>query len=215
MDPGLYDKFGGEFPAGTVLFAEGDEGAEMFVIQSGQVKISRKVGPREALLAVLPAGEFFGEMSIINNSPRSATATVLEDAKLLVIDARTFEAMIRGNSEIAVRMIKRLADRLARADAQIELLLHQDPNHRVVQFLRQESSVVGIREQAGINIPITERGVAERVGLSVSEVQAVINRLEKAKLVSRTDEGGFIIAEEGKLQDFLEFLEMKERFGAM
>jgi CRP-like cAMP-binding protein len=211
---GLYDKLGREFSAGTVLFREGDEGTEMYVIQSGKVKITRRVGAQEALLAILPEGEFLGEMSIINNQPRSATATVLEAAKLLVLDGRTFEAMIRGNAEIAVRMIKKLADRLHQADEQIELLLHRDPNHRVVQYLRQESSRLGIRCDAGIRIPITIRGLAERVGLSSDEVESVIKRLEKAKLVIRTSDGGFVLPEVGKLHEFLDFLEMKERFGS-
>ena len=78
---------------------------------------------REVHLATLPPGEFFGEMAIINKQPRSATATVIEEAQLLVLDARTFEAMIRGNAEIAIRMIKKLAARLAQANSQVEMLL--------------------------------------------------------------------------------------------
>jgi len=211
----MYERFGREFKAGTVLFREGDPGVEMYVIQSGKVKVTRRVGSQEALLAILPEGEFLGEMSIINGQPRSATATVLEDAKLLVLDARTFEAMIRGNAEVAVRMIKKLADRLEQADAQIELLLHRDPNHRVVQYLRQESSRIGLPNDAGIRIPITLRGLAERVGLSIEEVEVVVQKLEKAKLLHRMEDGGFMLPEVGKLQDFLEFLEMKERFGSL
>jgi CRP-like cAMP-binding protein len=71
-------------------------------------------------------------MSILNNRPRSATATCAEDARLLVVDARTFEAMIRGNAEIAIRMIQKLADRLAEANGQIErlLLASQGPGER-------------------------------------------------------------------------------------
>src|SRR5450432_315206 len=105
----LLDKFGKFYPAGTVLFREGDPGREMFVIHSGKVELTRRMKDRDALLALLPAGEFFGEMAIVNNRPRSASATVREDSWLLVIDSRTFEAMIRGKAEIAVRMIKSMA----------------------------------------------------------------------------------------------------------
>lgn len=207
------EKYARAFAAGTVLFREGEEGKEMYVIQAGRVKITRSVAEQEALLAVLPPGEFFGEMSIINNRPRSATATVLEDARLLVIDGQTFEAMIRGNAEIAVRMITRLAQRLEEADTMIELLLHRDPNHRVVQFLRQEAGRLGLPTAEGTTIPITERGLAERVALSMEEVRSVIDRLVRGKLLQRTPDGGFMIPEVGKLRDFLDFLEMKERFG--
>lgn len=215
MSSSLYEKYGRAFPAGTVLFREGDDGNEMYVIQGGKIKITRSVGAQEALLAILPEGEFFGEMSIINDQPRSATATVLEDARLLVLDRHTFEAMIRGNAEIAVRMIKKLADRLEQANAQIELLLHRDPNHRVVQYLRHESRRIGMPSEAGTRIPITARGLAERVGLTTDEVEQVLAKLEQARLVLRTEEHGFELPEVGKLQDFLEFLELKERFGAL
>src|SRR6516225_11769436 len=102
----LFDRFGKGFPAGTPLFKDGEPGKEMYVIQSGKVRISKKVRDTEKVLAVLGPGEFFGEMSILNDKPRSANATVEEEAKLLVIDPKTFEAMIRGNAEIAIRMIK-------------------------------------------------------------------------------------------------------------
>ncbi|HXN56364.1 MAG TPA: cyclic nucleotide-binding domain-containing protein, partial [Myxococcales bacterium] len=119
----LFQRFGREFSKGTVLFKEGDPGKEMYVVQSGRVNIVKTVRDTEKVLATLGAGEFFGEMSILNNKPRSAGATMAEDGKLLVIDPRTFEAMIRGNVEIAVRLIKKLSDRLQEADAQIENLL--------------------------------------------------------------------------------------------
>ncbi|MBK7196453.1 MAG: cyclic nucleotide-binding domain-containing protein [Myxococcales bacterium] len=68
------------------------------MIQAGTVEIRRRVGDSERVLAVLPPGEFFGEMALINARPRSATAVVRDDARLLVIESRTFEAMLRGRS---------------------------------------------------------------------------------------------------------------------
>ncbi len=210
----LYQKFCKLFPAGTVLFNEGDSGQEMYIIQSGLVQITRKVGTKETVLADLPAGEFFGEMAIINDKPRSATATAVEDSMMLVLDSMTFEAMIRGSSEIAVRIIKRLAGRLEQANRQIEMLLYKEPNHKVVCFLRQEAEISGIPDAAGTAIPISEDEIAERVGLGANEVRSVVDRLVRARLLARSDEGNqLVIFEMGRLQDFLEFLEMKERFG--
>ncbi len=211
----LQKKLSRTYKAGTVLFREGEEGDNMYIIQSGRVQITRRVGGQDAVLAVLPAGEFFGEMSIINNRPRSATAMVLEDSVLLEIDGRTFEAMIRGNSEIAVRMVKKLADRLEQADRQIEMLLYREPNHRIVHFLRGEAQRVGRPHPAGVAIPINEAALAERVGLNREEVRQVLNRLDLARLLSRSADGEtLVVSEVGKLQDFLDFLEMKERFGS-
>ena len=135
----LFQRFGREFPKGTLLFKEGEPGKEMYVVQSGKVNITKNVRDTEKVLATLGPGEFFGEMSILNNKPRSAGASMAEDGKLLVIDPRTFEAMIRGNVEIAVRLIKKLSDRLQEADEQIENLLLRDPNSRVVHNLLQQA----------------------------------------------------------------------------
>ena len=133
MSEHLIDRFAKDYEPGTVLFREGDPGDFMYVIQSGSVEIRREIGELERVLAVLPAGEFFGEMALINARPRSATAVVREPSRLLVIEPRTFEAMLRGRVEIAVRLIRTLASRLERANQQIELLLLPNANHRVVQ----------------------------------------------------------------------------------
>src|SRR6266542_2022474 len=130
-DDQLFQRFGKEFPPGTVLFREGAPGKEMYVVQHGRITISKQVGEVEKILASLGPGEFVGEMSILNNRPRSATATCVDPSKLLVIDAKTFEAMIRGNAEIAIRMIKKFADRLAETNDQIENLLFSDSSSRV------------------------------------------------------------------------------------
>jgi CRP-like cAMP-binding protein len=207
----LFDRFGRGFPNGHVLFRDGEHGKEMFVIQSGKVRIAKKVRDTETTLAILGAGEFFGEMSILNDKPRSADAIVEEEAKLLVIDPKTFEAMIRGNAEIAIRMIKRLAARLQEADTQIENLLLKDHNSRVVHFLTSMAKK-GKQEQDGVRVDISTRDLAAKVGLEVEEVNDVINKLVKARLAKIIDTG-FLISDSNKLREFLEFLEMKEKFG--
>jgi len=216
----LLERFGKFYPAGTVLFHEGDAGSDMFVIHSGRVELTRRMKDRETILASLPPGEFFGEMAVVNNRPRSASATVKEDAWLLVIDARTFEAMIRGKAEIAVRMIKAMAGRLERANQQIELLLLKDVNHRVVHCLRQLADTGTPVEGGGIFIPMTLSQLAGRVAVDETQVLEVVQRLRQARLVLPAPESGvpgdgFVVPEVGRLLDFLEFLEMKERFSGV
>jgi CRP-like cAMP-binding protein len=209
----LFQRFGQTFPTGAVLFNEGDQGEEMYVIQTGRVQLTRKVRGCEVHLASLPAGEFFGEMAIVNNKPRSATATVVEEAQLLVIDGRTFEAMIRGNAEIAVRFIKKLADRLAHANSQVEALLLQDLNHRVVRHLRHAADSHGVPDGPGVRIDIVVADMAAMVGAKTKDVEDCLRRLEEAWLI-RKDGNVVHIAEVGKLEQFLEFLEIQQSFGA-
>jgi CRP-like cAMP-binding protein len=208
----LFQRFGREFPKGTVLFREGDPGKEMYVVQSGKVNITKTVRDTEKVLAALGPGEFFGEMSILNNQPRSAGAVMAEDGKLLVIDPRTFEAMIRGNVEIAVRLIKKLSDRLQEADDQIENLLLRDPDSRVVHNLLQQAAKRGKATPQGKAVAVNLSELHSRMGLSAEEVQDAIAKVAKARIILLVPEG-VVIPDVARMQQYLEFLEMKERFG--
>ena len=219
------ERFARDFPAGSVLFEEGQPGDYMYVVQSGEVEIRRQVGETERVIAILPPGEFFGEMAILNGRPRSATAVVKTNARLLVIEGKTFEAMMRARPEIALRIIKALATRLESANQHIELLLLPTPNHRVVQCLRhmaeEQLQLAGTPATTGSAILVPKRieEVATRVGLPVHEVIEVIDRLRAARLVLMAEDAGipgdgFIVPEVGRLLEFLEFLNLKDRFGA-
>ena len=210
----LFQRFGKDIPKGTVLFREGDPGKEMYVLQSGRVAISKKVRDVEKVLATLGPGEFFGEMAIISNKPRNASATVEEEARLLVIDPRTFEAMIRGNAEIAVRMIKKLADRLAEADAQIENLLLADPNSRIVHHMLQLCQSRGRQGEEGIEIDFTVRDLPRELAVGEPAIRFMVNRLERAGLVETAGDR-LTVRDTARLFDFLRYLEMKWKFGEL
>lgn len=202
----LFQKFGRDFPAGTVLFREGEQGEEMYVIHAGSVRITKTIRGREKFLAELGQGEFFGEMAILNNKPRSATATVSTDAKLIVIGPKIFEAMILGSTEIALRMVKRLAARLQEADEQIENLMLRDARSRVVHFLLTQDA-------KGLDpLPFVAEDLPSQLGLPLDEVQEVLALLGKKGFVAVETEATRILDRE-KLRQFLEFLEMKEQFG--
>ena len=210
-DDPLFQRFGREFPRGAVLFREGEPGREMFVVHQGRVTISKRVGEVEKILSTLGAGEFLGEMAILNNKPRSATATCVEDSKVLVIEGKTFETMIRSNAEIAVRLIKKLSDRLAEANEQIENLLLTDAASRVVHFLAVAAERGG-KTAAGLKIEMAPRELAARVGVKAEQADEALMKLLKAKLIA-VHPDGFVVADVAKLRHFLEFLQMKAQFG--
>ncbi len=207
----LFQKLGKTFPPGTVLFKEGERGNEMYVIQSGKVKISKEVRGEEQTLATLGPGEFFGEMAILNNKPRSASATVTEESKMLVIDPKTFESMIKGNAEIAVRMIKKLAQRLEDADHQIENLMLKDSNSRVVHTLTRIAEGQGKQTPDGIEVKLTIEELAGKCGLEGAQVKEIIDKIAGANLV-KVGPDSFLISNADKLRKYLEYLSMKEQF---
>ncbi len=210
----LFARFGRTCPAGTILFEEGQEGTSMYVIQSGLVRITKKVrNGGTKTLAVLGAGEFFGEMAILNDKPRTATAEVVEDARLLLIDARTFEAMVTSNAEIAVRLIKKMARRLDSADTLITILMHSDPKARVILALSKYAQDIGHENEDGsVLVPISVEDLASEIGLAEEDALEVIARLRRLRMVETTPEGVYI-GDVARLHEFLEFLEMREKFG--
>jgi CRP/FNR family cyclic AMP-dependent transcriptional regulator len=180
----------------------------MFVIQRGRVEITVRAGAVRKLLSTLGPGEFFGEMSILNGAPRSASATCVEDCRLLVVDARTFEAMIRQSSEVAARMIQKLAARLAEADRQIETLMLRDARARVIHYVATTVERSGTRRLDGL-VPDE---VAARLDLTPAQVSEVLTALERAGLVA-ADAKGLAVPYPERLGQFLEFLQMEGRSG--
>jgi hypothetical protein len=109
------------FESGSVIFREGDLGAEMYIIQRGHVRISLKVGGRERELAVLEKGDFFGEIALLDASPaRSATATAIDDVEVLELTSRDLDQILRRKPDIAVRMMTKLSERLRESNRRFE-----------------------------------------------------------------------------------------------
>ncbi len=98
--------------AGEFVFREGDAGTEMFVIQEGRVEILKQRAGEQRQVAVLEVGDFFGEMSLLEEQPREVSARAATEARLLRIDQSTFDQIVQEDPEIAVRMLRKLSRRL-------------------------------------------------------------------------------------------------------
>jgi pSer/pThr/pTyr-binding forkhead associated (FHA) protein len=112
-----------EVQAGEFVFREGDLGTEMYIINEGKVEILNLVAEEEQVLAVLEKGDFFGEMSVLEDLPRAASARAVTDVRLLQINGSTFDQLLQGNPEIAVRMMRKLSRRLRETDEMLKGLL--------------------------------------------------------------------------------------------
>jgi CRP-like cAMP-binding protein len=115
-----------EVAAGQYVFREGELGTEMFIIQQGQVEIFQVVADRERHLAILEKGDFFGEMSILEELPRNACARAATSARLIVIDSATFDSMLRTNPEIGVRIMRKLSRRVRTTDELLREVLDSE-----------------------------------------------------------------------------------------
>lgn len=206
-------RLGRAYRAGEVLFREGDPGEEMFVIQTGVVQITKRVGGVERPIATLGRGEFLGEMAILNAKPRTATAVATEDATCLVIDARRLEQMISKNTEIAVRLVKKLAARLDAADALVQILMQPDPQARVLLGIKRHAEAFGEPEGGGVRLRVTADALATEVGSAPEHVTDVLDRLQRLKIAT-ADADGIFVQNVQRLLEFMELLDMPRKFGA-
>jgi CRP/FNR family cyclic AMP-dependent transcriptional regulator len=200
-----------DYPAGTTMFRQGEQGDWVYVIQSGQVEIRREFQGQDCLLAVLGGGDFFGEMAVINDRPRSGTAIIREDAQLLAIERAFFLELFHKDAEIAGRLARIMSQRLDHANRWLEVLLFKNPDQRVVLSLRLlvEDQAKGNSEHRGaVYLPYTLRELADRAGVTREQAIDVVERLADDGLITSAsaveiDGPGYVVAEAELLLDFL------------
>lgn len=123
------------FPDGSMIMVEHEPGTELYIIQQGRVKITKVVNENEVLLAVLNPGDIFGEMALLENKPRSASAIAHGNVATLAINKQNFEGMVQAQPQLAVKLITLLSERIWLAYRQLANLLITDPAGRVYDHL--------------------------------------------------------------------------------
>jgi len=121
-----------EFKQETLLFQHGEKGDAMYLIDGGRIRISVKdsVG-HNVTLAELAGGDFFGEMAILDGKPRSATATVIEEARLVVLSRDKFISFVRRNPDVALNMLTAITNRLRHTDELIRQRVSRNANEEL------------------------------------------------------------------------------------
>jgi CRP-like cAMP-binding protein len=133
------------FSAGERIFAQGDLGTEMFIIQEGEVEIVKHIGGESHTLSRLEKGDFFGEMALLEALPRTADAVALTDVKVVAINGSRFDEMLRKNPEVAVRIIRKYSKRLREANTLLEKLVGREVD---VDHVAMDATVVAPAEKA-------------------------------------------------------------------
>lgn len=212
-EPSAAEIYGRDFPAGAVIFEEGDPGSRMYVIQAGGVHIVKRVGARELTLAHLGPGEAFGEMALLEGQPRSATAVVESAARILEIDEAAFADLVRRNGEIALRLLRRLSARLREANRQIRNFLSADAMGRGVEVLKALSGPADADGFRPIPPEIGPDGLALRVGAAPGD-SALWQRLRRARLVREVGDRAQLAPAE-VVESFLRYVDLRARYHAL
>lgn len=197
----LADRFGVRLSAGTTVFRQGDPGGSIYIIRAGQVCVVKEAHGRRRIVAKLGPGDFFGEMAAVTGRPRSASAEVIEDAELLKVPAAMLQEMVTGAGEIAIRLIRHLAERLESANRFIDVLLEDDVTARVILELQDALQVAG----GSVAPDITASDLALTLGTDKNEIRPALRRLERVGIIEIS--GGFILLKAPeRLGEFLNFI---------
>lgn len=200
-DQSLADRFGLSLPGGTTVFRQGEPGGSVYVIREGRVRVLKESNGRQRMIATLGPGEFFGEMAVVTGKPRSATVEVVEDAELLKVPASKLEDMLTDTGEVAIRLIRHLAERLQQANRFIDVLLEDDVTARVILAILEL-----LQEARGSAAPdITEADLALQLGVGKSQARVALQRLKRVGVLEVS--GGFVLVKDrARLEEFLQFV---------
>ncbi len=174
-----FNRFARKFPKGTVIFSEFDQGTSFYLIQSGRVQLIKIINGAEKNLDILRKGEFFGEMAVLDNSPRSASAIAYDDVTVLEFNRENFEILLTGNPPIAMRLLKTFIERIYAQKRRFMILTIQDPLARIADvFLMLDETIPTIDRSTQLRtFMITPEEVARWSALSPAETNSALRKL--------------------------------------
>ena len=208
-DPPNLDSMNRNYPDNTMLFSEYEPGNELFIIQSGKVKIT-KIIDQEILLAVLKSGDIFGEMALLDNKPRSASAISFGEVSVLAINKSNFEGMVQAQPQLATRLIQLLSERIWTAYRQLENLILRDDLGRIYDTLliQIEKQKIKIEQKLMHNFEFGTRELINMVGLPPDKGDVLIVQLLEDKHM-KLEEGKIICTDLEELEKSVHFFKKK------
>lgn len=193
LPPDALTRLGGvarrrSYRRGEVIFHQGDPGDSLHFLIEGRVKVVLDAeSGEEAVIAILGPGDCFGELSLIDGEPRSATVETLESVQTMSLSRNDFMAFVRANPQIAERMMIALAGMVRRADESMADLVFLDLEGRLVKKLLELADAHGrdIDGAIEIELPITQEDLAAMIGATRASVNKLLGFYEDRGAVQR------------------------------
>ena len=182
------------YPKGRTIVSEGEPSQSMYILLAGRAKVQRSDSEgKEVILAVLGSGEYFGEMSLIDDSPRSASVITLESSEFIAVSKEAFKAMLAQSPDMAMSVMRGLVRRLREADKKIETLALLDVYGRVARVLLDFSEQVNGERIVKNKLP--RQDIAKMIGASREMVSRVMKGLEVDGYIVPMPEGRLVLRE--------------------
>lgn len=183
-------------PAGQRLFRAGDHGTSFYIIQEGDVTISISTPTgQEITLALLGPGDSFGELALLDDEPRSATATVTQDSQLLTLQRNDFLEVIQTEPAALTAFLSNLAGVIRNMNMRLADVVTLNAGHRLARVFNKLMDRDGIPSEAGIIIdrPLSSTDLGGLAGLHTVHVDRLLRDLEYDSVLSRREDGLWIV----------------------
>ena len=173
----MFERFGVSFSKGDIIFCEYEPGDNFYLIQNGRVEIVKILGDIEKTIDVLEPGEIFGEMAILEEAPRSATAIALDDMKSLEFNRENFAILMQGNPQIALKLLKLFTKRIYDQKRRFLILTLSDVEARVadVFLMLAEREIIDTSEGQRVELKTTIDDVAHWAGMTPVKCKEIVN----------------------------------------
>ncbi|MCB1158647.1 MAG: cyclic nucleotide-binding domain-containing protein [Leptospiraceae bacterium] len=206
-------KFNRRYKDNSMIFCEHEPGKELYIIQNGKVKITKIVDNNEVMLAVLQKGDIFGEMAILDNAPRSASAIAFGDVDLLAINKANFEGMVKKQPQLATKIITLLSERIWHAYKQLANLMITDPAGRIADTLLTlvEKNRIKVGPKVAHTYDVGVRDVLKMVGLAENRDERIfLDLLAKNKFL-KLDQGKIRCLDLHELEKLVNYYKKKSQ----
>jgi CRP/FNR family transcriptional regulator, cyclic AMP receptor protein len=209
MDLSVFERFAVTFQAGDIIFCEYEPGDAFYLIQSGRVQISKIMADIEKTIDILKPGEIFGEMAILEEAPRSANAIALDNVKALEFNRENFEILMKGNPQIALKLLKLFTKRIYDQKRRFMILTLPDAQSKVADvFLMLNEELPATGEDDGERtFKTTIDGIAHWAGMSLEDTQKVVNHFAAQRRIEVFNDK--IVVK--NINDFVRFVSAKRK----
>jgi CRP/FNR family cyclic AMP-dependent transcriptional regulator len=205
----VFNRFRKTFQKGDVIFCEFEPGDTFYLIQSGRVQIVKIFGEIEKTVAILQPGEVFGEMAILEEAPRSATAIALDQVTALEFNQENFEVLMQGNPQIALTLLKLFTNRIHDQKRKFMILTLDDVEAKVadVFLMLAENEPINTQEVEKIEFKTTVDDIAHWAGISPEKCREVVNHFITQRRVELYPERIVV----RNINDFQRFVKSRRR----
>ncbi|HOV62719.1 MAG TPA: Crp/Fnr family transcriptional regulator [Spirochaetia bacterium] len=185
LDLSMFNRFAKTYQKGDVIFCEYEPGDTFYLIQSGRVQIVKIMGDIEKIVDILQPGEIFGEMAILEEAPRSASAIALDPVKALEFNRENFEVLMLGNPQIALKLLKLFTKRIYDQKRRFMILTLDDVQAKVADVFLMLSETQGGQDSEldELSFNTTVDDIAHWAGMPPDKCRNVLNHFASQRRI--------------------------------